>query len=100
MSNSLFILIRDAGRLALYSLVLGPALLLYGIVVNIAMEGSLSERFVQEARNLTEGAPAGKVMQWNSSRRYPTRERISARFPIKFRQYPHVTANPLTLTSG
>ena len=63
MSNSLFTLLRDAGRLALYSLVLGPALLLYGIVVNIAMEGSLSEQFVQEARNLTEGAPAGKVMQ-------------------------------------
>lgn len=63
MSNSLFTLIRDAGRFALYSLVLGPALLLYGIVVNIAMEGSLSEQFVQEARNLTEGAPAGKVMQ-------------------------------------
>jgi hypothetical protein len=37
--------------------------LLYGIVIAISLEGSLAGQFVKEAQTLTEGAPAGKVMQ-------------------------------------
>ncbi|EMB4295577.1 hypothetical protein U9D55_003917 [Enterobacter roggenkampii] len=63
MTKMLLPLIRDAGRFALYTFVFGPALLLYGIVIAISLEGSLAGQFVKEAQTLTEGAPAGKVMQ-------------------------------------
>ena len=63
MTKMLLPLIRDAGRFAMFTLVFGPALLLYGIVIAISLEGSLAGQFVKEAQTLTEGAPAGKVMQ-------------------------------------
>lgn len=63
MTTMLLPLIRDAGRFALFTLVFGPALLLYGIVIAISLEGSLAGQFVKEAQTLTEGAPDGKVMQ-------------------------------------
>ena len=63
MTKMLLPLIRDAGRFALFTLVFGPALLLYGIVIAISLEGSLAGQFVKEAQTLTEGAPDGKVMQ-------------------------------------
>ena len=63
MTKMLLPLIRDAGRFALFTLVFGPALLLYGILIAISLEGSLAGQFVKEAQTLTEGAPDGKVMQ-------------------------------------
>jgi hypothetical protein len=42
MTKMLLPLIRDAGRFALYTFVFGPALLLYGIVIAISLEGSLA----------------------------------------------------------
>jgi hypothetical protein len=60
MTKMLLPLIRDAGRFALYTFVFGPALLLYGIVIAISLEGSLAGQFVKEAQTLTEGAPAGR----------------------------------------
>ena len=39
MLKTLFTLIRDAGRVALYSFVLGPALVLYVFVMLAASEG-------------------------------------------------------------
>ena len=42
MTKMLLPLIRDAGRFALFTLVFGPALLLYGIVIAISLEGSLA----------------------------------------------------------
>lgn len=62
MSKILFTLIRDAGRVALYSFVLGPALMLYVFVMLAASDGSLSRQFLTTFHQLTEGAPAGKVM--------------------------------------
>lgn len=63
MQNSLFTLIWDAGRFALYALVIGPALALYALVVVAALNGSLSQQFLTEARRLTDGAAPGQVMQ-------------------------------------
>lgn len=62
MTKTLFTLIRDAGRAALYSFVLGPALMLYVFVMLAALDGSLSRQFLTTFHHLTEGAPAGKVM--------------------------------------
>lgn len=62
MTKTLFTLIRDAGRAALYSFVLGPALVLYVFVMLAASDGSLSRQFLTTFHHLTEGAPAGKVM--------------------------------------
>lgn len=63
MNIRLFPHIRNTVRLASYSFVLGPALVLYSLVVVIALNDSLSQQFLNEARRLTDGAPAGKVMQ-------------------------------------
>jgi len=62
MTKTLFTLICDAGRAALYSFVLGPALVLYVFVMLAASDGSLSRQFLTTFHHLTEGAPAGKVM--------------------------------------
>ncbi|MBE1255104.1 hypothetical protein [Enterobacter cloacae] len=62
MTKTLFTLIRDAGRAALYFFVLGPALMLYVFVMLAASDGSLSRQFLTTFHHLTEGAPAGKVM--------------------------------------
>ncbi|BCU51152.1 TPA: hypothetical protein ACHF2V_004313 [Citrobacter farmeri] len=62
MQNTLLTLIRDAGRLAFYSLVISPALMLYFLVMLAASDGSLSRQFLTAYQDLTEGAPAGKVM--------------------------------------
>lgn len=62
MTKTLFTLIRDAGRAALYSFVLGPALVLYVCVMLAASDGSLSRQFLTTFHDLTDGAPAGKVM--------------------------------------
>ncbi|EMM6517302.1 hypothetical protein [Enterobacter asburiae] len=62
MTKTLFTLIRDAGRAALYSFVLGPALMLYVFVMLAASDGSLSRQFLTTFHDLTDGVPAGKVM--------------------------------------
>lgn len=62
MTKTLFTLIRDAGRVAMYSLVFGPALVMYVFVMLAASEGSLSRQFLTTFHDLTDGAPAGKVM--------------------------------------
>ncbi|KGI64840.1 hypothetical protein LA04_05310 [Enterobacter sp. UCD-UG_FMILLET] len=62
MTKTLFTLIRDAGRAALYSLVFGPALVLYVFVMLAVSDGSLSRQFLTTFYDLTDGAPAGKVM--------------------------------------
>ena len=62
MLNTLFTLIRDAGRFALYSFVLGPALLMYVFVMFAASDGSLSRQFLTTFHGLTDGVPPGKVM--------------------------------------
>lgn len=63
MNIRLFPHIRNMVRLASYSFVLGPAVVLYSLVMVIALDDSLSQQFLNEARRLTDGAPAGKVMQ-------------------------------------
>lgn len=62
MTKTLFTLIRDAGRVALYAFVLCPALALYVFVMLAASDGSLSRQFLTTFHDLTDGAPAGKVM--------------------------------------
>ena len=62
MTKTLFTLIRDAGRAALYSFVLVPALVLYVFVMLAATDGSLSRQFLTTFHDLTDGVPAGKVM--------------------------------------
>ncbi|MGC8401951.1 hypothetical protein ACP3P6_22270 [Enterobacter mori] len=62
MTKTLFTLIRDAGRAALYSFVLVPALVLYVFVMLAATDGSLSQQFLTTFHDLTDGVPAGKVM--------------------------------------
>ena len=62
MTKTLFTLIRDAGRVALYAFVLCPALALYVFVMLAASDGSLSRHFLTTFHDLTDGAPAGKVM--------------------------------------
>lgn len=62
MTKTLFTFIRDAGRAALYSFVLVPALMLYVFVMLAASDGSLPRQFLTTFYHLTEGAPAGKVM--------------------------------------
>lgn len=62
MTKTLFTLIRDAGQLALYAFVLGPALVLYLFVMLAASDGSLSRQFLTTYHDLTDGVPAGKVM--------------------------------------
>lgn len=63
MTKTLFTLFRDTGRFALYAFILGPALALYALVVVAALNGSLSQQFLTEARRLTDGALPGQVMQ-------------------------------------
>lgn len=63
MRQMLFPLLRDAVRLAFYTLVAGPALLLYVMALVVVQDGSPSQQFLSAARRLTEGAPADKVMQ-------------------------------------
>lgn len=62
MTKILFTLIRDAGRFSLYALVLGPALVLYVLVMLAASDGSLSRQFLSTFHDLTDGVPAGNVM--------------------------------------
>lgn len=62
MLNTLLSLIRDAGRFALYTFVLGPALALYVFVMFAASHDSLSRQFLTAYHDLTDGVPAGKVM--------------------------------------
>lgn len=62
MTKTLFTLIRDAGRVAMYSLVFGPALVLYVFVMLAVSDGSLSRQFLTTFHDLTDGAPVGKVM--------------------------------------
>ncbi|EPA1042573.1 hypothetical protein ACQZWC_004261 [Enterobacter bugandensis] len=62
MKKTLFTLIRDAGRVALYSFFIGPALVLYMFVMLSASEGSLSRQFLTAYHDLTDAVPAGKVM--------------------------------------
>lgn len=62
MKKALFSLIREAGRIALFSFVLSPALVLYVFVMLEASNGSLSRQFLSNFHDLTDGAPAGKVM--------------------------------------
>jgi len=62
MTKTLFTLIRDAGRVAMYSLVFGPALVLYVFVMLAVSDGSLSRQFLTTFHDLTDSAPAGKVM--------------------------------------
>ena len=62
MTKILFTLIRDAGRFSLYALVLGPALVLYVLVMLAASDGSLSRQFLTTFHDLTDGVPAGNVM--------------------------------------
>ena len=62
MTKTLFTLIRDAGRVALYAFVLCPALALYVFVMLAASDGSLSRQFLTTFHDLTDGAPAGKVI--------------------------------------
>lgn len=63
MQNTLFTLIRNAGRFALHALVIGPAMALYVLVMAATLNGSLSQQFLTEARRLTDGAAPGQVMQ-------------------------------------
>lgn len=63
MNTWLFFLLRDSLRLAFYTLVAGPALLLYFIAVTFVLDSSPSQQFLDAARRLTDGAPVGKVMQ-------------------------------------
>lgn len=63
MKNDVLTLLRDAGRLAFYSFIVGPALLLYALAMLIVLNGSPSQQFLNTARLLTDGAPEGKVMQ-------------------------------------
>ncbi|EJG2388483.1 hypothetical protein AM391_RS21325 [Kluyvera ascorbata] len=62
MIKTLFTLIREAGRIALFSFVLAPALVLYVFVMLEASNGSLPRQFLSNFHDLTDGAPAGKVM--------------------------------------
>lgn len=63
MQNSVLTLVRDAGRMLLYSLVLFPALMMYAIALLMVQDGSPSGQFLRAARDLVEDAPAGKVMR-------------------------------------
>ncbi len=50
------------GGFFLYALVLGPALVLYVLVMLAAYDGSLSRQFLTTFHDLTDGVPAGNVM--------------------------------------
>lgn len=76
MNIRLFPHIRNTVRLTSYAFVLGPALVLYSLVVIIALNDSLSQQFLNEARRLTDGAPAGKVMQCIEHNAPPLQPRI------------------------
>jgi hypothetical protein len=76
MNIRLFTYIRNMVRLASYSFVLGPAMVLYSLVMVIALDDSLSQQFLNEARRLTDGAPAGKVMQCIEHNAPPLQPRI------------------------
>lgn len=102
MTKMLLPLIRDAGRFALYTFIFGPALLLYGIVIAISLAG----QFVKEAQTLTEGAPAGKVMQCVTHHEAAPQPRLpepgeDASPPLmSSRRYSFAIVNRLTASSG
>lgn len=62
MPNRLFTLIGEAVRVAMYSLIFGPALVMYVFVMLATSQGSLSQQFLSSFHELTDGAPDGKVM--------------------------------------
>lgn len=62
MPHRLFTLIGEAVRVALYSFIFGPALVMYVIVMLATLQGSLSQQFLSSFHDLTDGVPAGKVM--------------------------------------
>jgi len=62
MPYKLFTLIGEAVRAALYSFIVGPALVMYVFVMLAASDGSLSRQFLTTFHDLTDGVPAGKVM--------------------------------------
>ena len=62
MPYKLFTLIGEAVRAALYSFIVGPALMMYVIVMLVTSQGSLSQQFLMSFHALTDGVPAGKVM--------------------------------------
>lgn len=63
MKHYFLTLMVDAGRLGFYALIAGPAVMFYALVVLIALSGSPSQQFLDTARQLTDGAPDGRVMQ-------------------------------------
>lgn len=63
MKHFFLTLMVDAGRLGFYALIAGPAVMFYALVVLIALSGSPSQQFLDTARQLTDGAPHGRVMQ-------------------------------------
>lgn len=63
MDHPSLLLLRDSVRLAFYALIAGPALLLYVTAITFVLDSSPSQQFLDAARRLTDGAPAGKVMQ-------------------------------------
>ncbi|HDR2789691.1 TPA: hypothetical protein QCJ61_003795 [Enterobacter asburiae] len=62
MPYKLFTLICEAARVALYSFIFGPALVMYVFVMLAVSNGSLSLQFLTAYHGLTDGLPAGKVM--------------------------------------
>ena len=62
MPERLFTLIGEAVRVALYSFIFGPALVMYVFVMLAMSQGSLSWQFLSIFHELTDGAPAGMVM--------------------------------------
>lgn len=62
MPYRLFTLIGEAVRVAMYSLIFGPALAMYVFVMLATSQGSLSQQFLTTFHDLTDGVPAGKVM--------------------------------------
>lgn len=62
MPYKLFTLVGEAVRVAMYSLIFGPALAMYVFVMLATSQGSLSQQFLTTFHDLTDGAPAGKVM--------------------------------------
>jgi hypothetical protein len=61
MPYRLFTLIGEAVRVALYSFIFGPALVMYVFVMLATSQGSLSQQFLTTFHDLTDGVPADKV---------------------------------------
>ncbi|MCK7230023.1 hypothetical protein L8P27_19655 [Enterobacter asburiae] len=62
MPYRLFTLIGETVRVAMYSFIFGPALVMYVFVMLETSQGSLSQQFLTTFHDLTDGVPAGKVM--------------------------------------